>query len=183
MKTKEIITNEMAHSTADTYAITKKDTWLAQSKYIADMDNHKIRKYNNTYSVWDDTELIACASIIDSNIPEIDNIWVHQNYRGQKLFSKLLWFFFTRLNINKLVIGDTHSNNMQEVLKTIRIPKYWINSKTGQTDPYTPDNVEKYYEFPWGEWKLLIDNTDGFKNWPMFNGNGFTKESYEGNVF
>jgi len=32
---------------------------------------------------------------------------------------------------------------------------------------------------PFDEWQLVFTE-NGLKNWPMFNGHGFIKESYEG---
>ena len=185
MKFDELVTAEAMHggnmsTKADQYASHNMQSWKDNGTNIADMDNYSVIHYNGTYSIWDKDVVIACATI-DSDT--VENVWVKEDYRGQKLFSKLLWFFFTRLNYDKLFIGNTiHSTAMQEVLSTIRMPKFWVNTVTSEVDKYDPTYTEKYYQFPWTDWKLLIDNTQGFKDWPMRNGNGFVTEGYS-NIF
>lgn len=188
MKTHEI-TSEMAHpagdytASADHYASLNKDTWMQQGNNIADMDNFTIRKYKNTYSVWDNDTLVACADILPNEIPTVDNVWVNENYRGQRLFAKLIWFFITRLNYKQLLLGESHSALMREAIKNLsNVPKVWYNVKTKQTEPFSIDTMDKYYAIPFNEWMLMFTE-NGLKDWPMRNGKGFTKESYEGNVF
>jgi len=106
--------NELAHP-ADDYVQANQEQWLLQGKYVADMDQYKIRQFQNVYSIWaNKNEVIACATIKTSDIiPVIDDIWVKKSFRQQKLFSKLLWFFITKLNYSELMLGPSHSIAMQ----------------------------------------------------------------------
>lgn len=183
------ITSEMAHAGtdythwADRYAANNKKIWYNNGQDIADMDNYTIRKYNDAYSVWDNTKLVACASILTGEIPVVDSVWVNSEYRGQRMFEKLLWFFLTRLNYSQLLLGESHSELMRKAIENLKIaPRFWYNTKTKEVVPYEAGSTDKYYELPFDEWMLMIAE-NGFKNWPMRNGKGFTKESYEGNVF
>ena len=92
----------------------------------------------------------------------------------------MLRFFKTRLNRNQLLLGAVHSKDMQEVVKGLgRFNKKWYNIDTNETKPFDIDNLDDYYSYLGPtSWRLMLENTSNF-NWPMFNNNGFVKESYQ----
>jgi hypothetical protein len=154
-------------------------------KYIADIEQFKVLTSDSlqvpgatTYTLWDENKLVAFASLVNEN--EVDGVWVDSEYRGQKILSKLLWFFKTRLNKSPLILGDIHSTDMQEVVKGLsRFEKKWFNIKTKEVEPFNAETLDKYYSFlkP-TNWRLMLEN-DGEFNWPMFKtGVKFMQEDY-----
>jgi hypothetical protein len=154
-------------------------------KYIADIEQFKVLMSDSlqvpgatTYTLWNENKLVAFASVINEN--EVDGVWVDSEYRGQKILSKLLWFFKTRLNKSPLILGDIHSTDMQEVVKGLsRFEKKWFNIKTKEVEPFNVETLDKYYSFlkP-TNWRLMLEN-DGEFNWPMFKtGVKFMQEDY-----
>ena len=154
-------------------------------KYIADIEQFKVLMSDSlqvpgatTYTLWNENKLVAFASVINEN--EVDGVWVDSEYRGQKILSKLLWFFKTRLNKSPLILGDIHSTDMQEVVKGLsRFEKKWFNIKTKEVEPFNVETVDKYYSFlkP-TNWRLMLEN-DGEFNWSMFKtGVKFMQEDY-----
>lgn len=155
-----------------------KQYWLENGKYIADIEDFKVLQNGTHYSLWDNDILVSVASLSNNN--EVDDVWVNSDYRGKKIFSMMLWFFKTRLNRNQLILGAVHSKDMQEVVKGLsRFDKKWYNIDTKETKPFDIDTLDDYYSYleP-TPWRLMLENTGKF-NWPMFNNNGFVKESYE----
>ena len=169
---------------ANTLATTNEKLWRS-GKHIADIEQYKVLIRNSEqipdavhYSLWDQNKLIAFATLTDGN--EVDGVWVHPDYRGQRILSKMLWFFKTRLNKNPLILGDIHSKDMQEVVKGLsRFDKNWINIKTQEVRPFSIDTLDNFYSYanPTA-WRLMLEN-DGEFNWPMFNtGVTYLKEDY-----
>ena len=164
---------------AQNFANNHATQWLKNRKYIADIEEFKVLQDGIFYSLWDDNILVAVASLTDDT-NEVDNVWVNSDYRGKKIFSMMLWFFKTRLNRNQLLLGAVHSKDMQEVVKGLgRFNKKWYNIDTNETKPFDIDNLDDYYSYLGPtSWRLMLENTSNF-NWPMFNNNGFVKESYQ----
>lgn len=169
---------------ANTLATTNEKLWRS-GKHIADIEQYKVLIRNSEqmpdavhYSLWDQNKLIAFATLTVSN--EVDGVWVHPDYRGQRILSKMLWFFKTRLNKNPLILGDIHSKDMQEVVKGLsRFDKNWINIKTQEVRPFSIDTLDNFYSYAKPTaWRLMLEN-DGEFNWPMFNtGVTYLKEDY-----
>lgn len=183
MKSNEFI-NEMTWRGPDYSELAKKfgesnaELWKTQGKYIADIEQYKVYQYNNYYSMWDDNQLVAFSSLKD-NI--VDDVWVKLEYRGQKLFSKLLWFYKSRLAINPLIIGGVHSPMMQEVIKGLsKFNKHWYNVKTHQVEPFDLNTLNDYYSgHGITDWRIMIENMGDFSGWPMFRtGSSYIKEDY-----
>jgi len=155
--------------------------------HIGDIDKFVVKKYNNFYSLWDNAIFVAMASLNNEYIPIVDHVWVNKDYRGQKIFSKMLWFFKTRLNHPQLLLGDIHSSDMQEVVKGLsRFTKSWY--KDGTIKPFDLKTLSSYYSplQPTG-WHLLLENTGNFSNWPKFNNSldglpDYIRESYDWQV-
>lgn len=153
--------------------------WKKNGKHIADIEEYRVVKCDGYYSLWNvDDQLIAYCLLSDFD-NKVDNIWVSKEYRGKKIFSMMLWFFKTRLNKDYLVLGSVHSTDMQEVVKGLsRFNKTWMNIYTGEKRPFDVTTLDDYYSYMKPtDWRLVLEN-DGEFGWPMFNGNGFIKESY-----
>ena len=127
-------------------------------------------------AAWD-----AVCSLSDTD-NTVDDVWVSQNYRGQKIFSKMLWFFKTRLGRSRLLLGPVHSPNMQEIIKGMsRFDKKWINIETDQVEPFDLNTLDQFYSYGGPtSWRLMLENTHKF-NWPM-RGGGFVKEQFSGYI-
>lgn len=158
------------------YADENKLIWKEQGTYIADIEKFKVLQYGKYYSLWDSDQLVGFCSLMNSIV---DDAYVDEEYRGQKIFSLMLWFFKTRLDHDQLIIGSVHSPMMQEVVKGLsRFEKFWINLETNEKIAFDPVNVDEYYSYLMPtKWRLVLENTGEF-NWPMFNSDGFVKESY-----
>jgi hypothetical protein len=161
------------------FADTYRDIWLSNGKYIADIETFKVRKYQNYFSMWTDTDvLVAFAKLIDN---EVDDVWVSPEYRKQRLFSQLLWFFKTRLGKSQLIIGSIHSPLIQEVVKGLKyFKKSWVNLQSKETSPFALDTLDNFYgQTGPTDWRLMLENSGDFTGWPMFrNGESFITESY-----
>lgn len=152
--------------------------WKAKGTHIADIEKFKVIKYNNYYSIWDNEILVAYTSLTGN---EVDDVWVNENYRGQKVFSKLLWFYKSRLGNDTLMLGKIRSPEMREVVKGLSsFNKKWKNIKTGDEAPFDTDTSGKYYSNAGiTDWRVVIENNNNITEWLMFNeGLSFIKESY-----
>lgn len=173
--------NDLANKLATEYAPKWKN-----GKHIADIEQFKVLVNDSehipgasVYTLWHNDTLVSFASLVGDR--EVDGVWVHPEYRGQRILSKLLWFFKTRLNKSPLILGDIHSTDMQEVVKGLsRFEKKWYNVKTNEVEPFRLETLDNYYSsLKPTPWRLMLEN-DGEFNWPMFNtGVMFMKEAYE----
>jgi len=190
MRIKDLEINEMTmrfsnmDKIATKYVNQNKETWWDDGVHIGDIEDYNLRKYDMIYSLWDKDVLVASTSL-DTNktIPEVDKVWVNPDYRGQKIFSKMLWFYKTRLHHSQLLLGEIHSSDMQEVIKGLsRFTKSWY--KDGVVEPFDLNTVDNYYS--WAEstgWQIILENNGKFVGWPKFaGGDDWIKQSYEGFV-
>lgn len=154
-------------------------------KYIADIEQFKVLVSDSeqvpgalVYTLWDNNVLSAFAVLVGDN--EVDGVWVNPDYRGQRILSKILWFFKTRLNKSPLILGDIHSTDMQEVIKGLsRFEKKWYNIRTNEVEPFSLNTLDNFYSYERPTpWRLMLENIGEF-NWPMFRtGLQFMKEDY-----
>lgn len=154
--------------------------WFSNGKHIGDIEQYKVVQDGIYYSVWDNDVLIAFSSLKDSN-NEVDDIWVAPSYRGQKIFSKLIWFYKTRLHKNRLMLGPVHSKTMQDLVVGMnRFNKAWVNIRTNEVEPFSAETVDDFYSYTGSTpWRLILENENDFTNWPMFaEGKSFIKETY-----
>jgi len=156
------------------------DKWKSDSNYVADMDDFKIKQDGMFYTVWDNDTLALSSSLnIDQSPPIVDHVWINPAYRGQHLFSKIMWFYKTRLGHSQLLLGSVHSKDMVEVLKYMpRFHKFWV--KDNQKIPYDSNTIDQFYSYtePTG-WLILLEN-NGIFNWQKINtGWDYIKESYD----
>jgi hypothetical protein len=190
MKTNEIIPmTEMTwragnlDSTSATFVGKNKDYWYREGKHVGDIDQFAVRKTSTMYTLWDSETIVACANIdvIPGHYAIVDDVWVAPEYRGQKIFSKMLWFFKTRENQPKLVLGDIHSATMQEVVKGLsRFNKHWMN-KTGEVKDFSLDTLNDFYSYGGKTgWRLVLENAYDFSDFPRFtDGKSWIRESYD----
>jgi hypothetical protein len=172
--------NDLANKLANDNA----EKWQT-GKHIADIEQFKVKVSDSEqlpgallYTLWDKDTVVAFAALIGGN--EVDGVWVNPDYRGQRIFSKVLWFFKTRLNKSPLILGDIHSKDMQEVIKGLsRFEKKWINIRTQEIQPFSLDTLDNFYSSARPTaWRLMLEN-DGEFDWPMFRtGMQFMKEDY-----
>ena len=183
MKTHAII-NEMTirgpnfDIAAQKFGQANSSGWLLNGEHIGDIEKFSVLKNGDFHSLWDAKTMIAFTSLRAS---KVDDVWVHPDYRGQRIFSKILWFFKTRLHHHILTLGAVHSGTMQElVVGMTRFKKSWVNINTKEVMSFSVDTLDDFYS--WGgatEWRLMLENTIAFHDWPMFTeGKSFMKESY-----
>jgi hypothetical protein len=153
--------------------------WFTQGKYIADIEQYQVRQFGDYYSLWDKDQLVAYTLLTPENV--VDNVWDKEEYRGQKLFSKMLWFYISRLNRTPLYIGKIHSPMVQEVVKGLsRFNKQWYNVVTHNVEPFDLGTLDNYYSgYGVTDWRIMIENMGDFSDWPMFNtGLSYIAEDY-----
>jgi len=183
MKAKEIIETLRGpnfDSTAEEFGKMNQKRWLTNGKHIGDIENYKVLQNGIHYSLWSNDTLVAFTSLKDSN-NEVDDVWVNADYRQQKIFSKILWFYKTRLHRSKLILGPVHSETMQEVVKGLsRFEKSWVNIRTNEVMPFDAATLDNFYSrMGITAWRLMLENNGDFTGWPMFNtGSSFIKENY-----
>ena len=185
MKVNEIITNEMTMRSVDfdkrvpKYGEYNPAVWRT-GDHIGDIQQFQLRKLDNYYSLWDREYLIAYIMLTTDAIPIVDDVWVSPRMQGQKIFSKLLWFFKTRLNHTKLMMGHLHSPKMQEVLGGLSsFKKFWTDGI--QWIPFDPDTTDDFYsvEGP-TKWRLVLENNGDFSMFPKFTtGKNMMMEAYD----
>ena len=165
------------------FAAAKKDEWKQNGKHVGDIENYNVLQDGYFFSVWDGNELAAFTSLTGyAETNTIDDVWVNPAYRGQKLLSKLIWFYKTRLNRNNLILGKVHSTIMQEVVKGLsRFKKQWYNLKTKEKKPFSIDTLDDFYSHLHSTpWRLMLENSGDFSDWPKFTeGKSFVLEAYE----
>ena len=196
MKLHEICNvNEMAYrggdlrSQADEYA-KKQEVNLKDAEHVGDIEEFQVKKKGKIFkifSLWKDDELVALASLdpIPNAYAVVDDLWVKDTFRNQKLLSKLLWFFKSRENHPKLLLGKLHSDDTYSVLKAgglSKFKRYWFDPISGDTAEFNSDSIEEFYKGRKSGWSLMLEQTEEnyFKNMPRFNTleSGFVKMSY-----
>jgi len=176
----EIMRGPNYDKVANKYGEQNKERWYNNGKHIGDIEEYNVRQDGKYYTVWDNQSLIAYSSLENEN-NIVDDVWVHPDYRQQRIFSKMLWFYKTRLNRSTLMLGKVHSPTIQEVVKGLsRFDKYWLNIKTNETEPFELDTLDNFYDYlaP-TPWRLMLENNGDFSDWPLFSeGMSYIKEDY-----
>lgn len=165
---------------AQQFGATHQERWKTRGKHIGDIEQFKVLQDGIYYSIWNNDVLVAYSSLSSEN-NTVDDIWVNPDYQNQRVFSKMLWFFKTRLNRNPLMLGPIHSQTMQEVVKGLsRFDKSWVNVRTNEKVPFSVDTLDNFYSYSQiTPWRLVLENTGDFSEWPMFNtGSSYIKEDY-----
>lgn len=127
---------------------------------IGSLDELTVRKESEYLTFWDSTTLVAACTIQVTGI--IDDIWIADGFRGQKLLTKMLLFIKHTLGHPKIVFGTVHSSDTQNLLRGGGLKlfkKYWQNSH-GETRAFSPENMNDFYG-P-GRWQLVLENTEDF---------------------
>jgi hypothetical protein len=184
MKISEI-TNEMTmrgpnlDKYASNFVQSNKATWINQGQHIADIEDYRVLKYKNYYSLWDNDEFVSVCSLSDSD-NVVDDVFISPQYRGRKILSMMLWFFKTRLNKSPLLIGKVHSKDMQEVVNGLsRFNKLWFNVNTHERKPFSTETTDQFYSYLQPtDWRLMLENSGNF-GWSLFKDGHFVTEAYE----
>lgn len=170
---------------ADAWAENLK-THLSNAKKIGDIEKFEVRQKEHLISAWDDDRLIAVlrTDVIPNAYTVVDDLWVDQDYRGQKVMSKLLWFLKSRLGYKKLLLGKFHSTDTFELLKNDGFSKFkksWFDPMTWQMEPFDSKTIDDYYTLEKSKWSLMLEApNDALENLPRFNeGAGFIAQSYD----
>lgn len=155
---------------------------LLSGKHIGDIDvSFKVLKGKDTYSIVKDDDLVASILLTKKfDLPVVENAWVKKEYRGKKWFSKLLWFMKVHEGMDKILIGDIHSSDMQEVVKNLsRFDKHWFDGKS--VDNFSADTYKDYTgASKKTSWYLMLENDGDFSDWPRFENKGRSlKEWYD----
>ena len=160
---------------------------LDKFTYIADIEDFKVLKWqylksDTFFLLIKDDQVISSCKVLDylDGIKMIRNIWTDRNYRGNGILSKLLWFFKTRLNYSRMVLGDLHSEDTQKVVKNglSKFKKSWY--KNGKQEPFSADTLNNFYSDSKATgWLVMLENDGQFENWPMFKGTDFCRDNYE----
>jgi len=164
-------------------AVQNKEHWKT-GKHIGDIEDKKVLLFKATdknwiYSLWKENELISYLLLVNNSPVEVSQVWIDPNYRGQKIFSKLLWYLKTRENYSSILLGDIHSKDTVEVLKYLsRFKNYWTNGK--EKISYDSTEIDKFYslERP-TEWKLVLENNGDFSSWPKYTTGYMVNDYYD----
>ena len=156
-----------------------KDQWKT-GEYVGDIENFKVKKFSNCYSLWLDDEIISSLDVKpEGEITFVGRLWTNEKFRGQKVLSKFLWFLKTQEKYSKMVLCNIHSTDTQAVVThgLSRFDKSWY--KDGKIEPFSIETLDKYYshKHPTG-WQLMLENDGAFTDWPRFKNGGWVKEDY-----
>lgn len=165
---------------AQQFGTTNQEQWKTRGKHIGDIEQFKVLQDGMYYSLWNGDVLVAYSSLSSAD-NTVDDVWVNPEYQNQRVFSKMLWFFKTRLNRSPLMLGPVHSHTMQEVVKGLsRFDKFWFNVRTNEKEPFSIDTLDNYYSYSGSTpWRLMLENNSDFSEWPMFKtGSSYIKEDY-----
>jgi hypothetical protein len=177
-------TGKLNSRMSDQVVDSNQKLWYA-SPIIGQIEQYDLRKTDTMYSLWDKDSYVASAKLElpdAKGISETGLFHVAQEYRGQKILSKLLWNFKTRQGRSILKIDSYHSNDVYEIVKGAglsRFKKYWMNSD-GTIEPYDPKTVDNYYAYmgPTG-WQLMLENHHKFSDMPHYTtGANWITEDY-----
>ena len=168
MRFKEIIetlvgpnSDKRATAIAAQYA----DTWRSGIR-VGSFDTFLVRKNDSVYSVWEKETLVGYFQLTGN---QFDNVWVDPEYRNKRIFSKMLWFCKTHLQISLIQLGNIHSSYSKEALRNLsRFKKTW--RKGDQIIEYDPKTADQFYSYeePTG-WVLFLENRGDFSSWPKFS--------------
>jgi hypothetical protein len=153
-------------------------------KHTADIEEWRVLTFKQHPGVYliPDVGMLQIAPKGDGVV--IQNIYAHLT--GHGFFEKMIWFLKTREHHDKIYIGDVQSTDTVEVIKRMaqRFNVSWVNNKTGDSEPYSVDNIDKFYgSIKKTDWDLLFENNGDYSDWPRFTAPLFKgdliKESYE----
>lgn len=166
-------------ASAQHYVNANIESWK-NDPLVANIDEFDVKHANSVYTVWDNDTLVATTTLSNDTIPVVDRIWVNPEYRGQKVLSKLLWFYKSREGHPRLLLGDFHSKEMQEILAgngLSRMTKHWY--KNGDIQPFDPVDPSKYSLGGKTGWFVMLENNGDFSGWPRWTENkDFMREPY-----
>ena len=157
-------------------------------KHIGDIDNLAVYSNSSYYLLLEDEKIVLICKTenIQNYGTMIDDVWVDSTLSGKGLFSKILWFLYSRQNLHPLYFGAVHSDETYELLKRggfSKFKKTWVNDYLNAEEPFDKDNLDKYYTS--SKWKLKLEATDELKELKeevsqfRFLIDGYTKCAYD----
>jgi hypothetical protein len=146
---------------ADLFAASFKEKFKPeQFKHIADLDSFEVQSNGSYFVLLNESEIIFICHV--DSVPNyghiIDNVWVDKSYSNKKLFSKMLWFFFSRMKKQPLYFASVHSTETMNALKAggfSKFKKTWVNDFLNKEMPFDPESIEQYYAST--KWKLKLE--------------------------
>lgn len=143
---------------ANRYAKNNMVLWK-DSPIVKQYEHITVRKFNNTYSMWIDNVCVFSARVLkmDDGQYEVDNLWTDEQYKGKGYLTTFLNFVFSELHANVVLLGNKHSDDTKNILKSNGLSsfkKFWHNSRTGQQDKFISSEIDKYY--PKSSWVLAL---------------------------
>lgn len=159
-------------SLADSFAQRYKDYFennKSEFKHIGDIETYYCYQNKSMIFLFDkDRMIFICSYDMSPHVKgamKIDSVWMDKDYEGKKIYSKILWFLRSREGVTKLVLGDQHSDDTYKLLKAgglSRFNKTWINTRTGEEENFSTENIDKFYAKASSDWKLVLEsNEDG----------------------
>jgi hypothetical protein len=151
--------------------------------HVGDIEKIQVLKKDDIYFLKTADVSVGFFQVLQKpNSCTLQNAFIDDSFRGLKLFEKFIWFLKRNEGYDKIFMGDTHSKDMQNAIKSLshRFNISWV--KDNEKQPYNPDNTDKYYHSmkPTG-WVILLENDGDFTDWPKFFNEGLVcvKQYYD----
>jgi hypothetical protein len=173
-------------SQADKFA-ARNEPILKNSEYIGDIDDFKVKFDGRFYSIWNKEEMTALIRTEKTDdYVKVDDLWVKNSFRGQKILAKLFWFLKSREKYGKLLIGNLHSDDTYEIIKSGGLSKFkrsWYDAKTKNKIDFDIKTVDDFYKVEKKSWSLMLESELDceFLNMPKFNTveAGYISQAYD----
>lgn len=149
-----------------------------EHREIGKIDDLVIRRRLMTATVWDGRQLVLAARVdpVPGVYCLVDDVWVKSDRRGKGLFTKLLLFIKLKLKQPKIALGEVHSDDTYELLKSggfKLFKKHW-ESSSGERAEFSTDTIDEFYGAE--KWKLILESTSDLT--PLLREESFT-HSYD----
>lgn len=96
--------------------------------------------------------------------------YLDKNFRRQKITQRFLIFLKTREGYSSIELGDIHSPDTIELIKSLpqMFNVYWV--KDGEKIEYNKNEIDKYYSKTYDtEWQIVLENDcKTMVDWPRF---------------
>ena len=145
--------------------LTQASSEQSDYDYVGDIEYIKVMQQDDVFLLVIDGNAIAFFQV--SVQGELLNAYVSATHRNTGVFTKFIWFLKRTLNYSRIIFGDRHSPDTQEVVKRLhkRFNVYWSNGIA--TREFDPNNTDEFYsdKAPTG-WKIILENDGDFSEWP-----------------
>ena len=151
---------------------------LADFQHVGDIEQIQVLRNSTIYLLLKADVGVGFFEVIkhDSteNLPYtnatlINVAYVADEFRGNSIFEKFIWFLKKHENGSKIILGDVHSPMMISTVKKLskKFETSWV--KQDQKISYNVEHLDQYYSYsgPTG-WMIMLENYGSFENWPVF---------------